>query len=115
MSEHSSHGHSHADDIEHLKRHRNLYLWIFGALLVLTVVTVWAATLDIDETGHVVVALLIASVKATLVAGFFMHLTSEKSIIHKIMSFTFFFFLGMVFLCVLAWLDHTEHIKLPGF
>ncbi len=105
----------HHDDDAHLRRHLKLYLGVFGALLVFTLLTVWAAGLPISPEGHIIVALLIASVKASLVAGFFMHLTTERPLIHQILAFTFFFFLGMVFLCILAWADHTGHIVLPGF
>ena len=49
------------------------YLAVFGALMVLTAVTVASAHVDL---GHfnIVVALLVAFTKATLVVTYFMHL-----------------------------------------
>ena len=42
------------------------YLMVFGALLVLTVVTVAVASLDLSESATVLVAVTIATIKATL-------------------------------------------------
>ena len=55
------------------------YLKIFAVLVVLTVVTVFAARVDFGAM-NLVVAMLIASVKATLVALFFMHLKYEHKL-----------------------------------
>ena len=43
-------------------------------------------------------ALAIAAVKGSLVAGFFMHLISEKQIVFSILIFTFIFFLALLIL-----------------
>lgn len=58
----------------------NTYLITLGTLLVLTVVTVAVAQLDFGSM-NAVVALFIASIKALLVACFFMHLKFEKKLI----------------------------------
>ncbi len=53
-----------------------MYILIFTALVVLTVTTVYAATVDLNEhyAGlNVIVALVIATCKALLVVLFFMH------------------------------------------
>ena len=53
-----------------------LYLLIFGSLIVLTGTTVYAATVDLNAyfSGlNIIVALVIATCKATLVVLFFMH------------------------------------------
>jgi cytochrome c oxidase subunit 4 len=56
-----------------------LYWGIWALLIVLTGVTAWVATLDLGWLNPVV-ALLIATIKATVVVLFFMHVkyTSEK-------------------------------------
>ncbi|HEY3347960.1 MAG TPA: cytochrome C oxidase subunit IV family protein [Nitrospirota bacterium] len=54
------------------------YFAVFAALLVLTFVT-WAVSYQDMGVLNVVVALIIASVKASLVALYFMHLRYEKS------------------------------------
>lgn len=51
---------------------RKSYLLIFGALMVLTAVTVWIANLDLGR-WNAIVALSIAVFKATLVVLYFMH------------------------------------------
>lgn len=53
------------------------YLAVFGALIVLTLITVQASYLDFGAF-NTVVALLIASLKAALVALFFMHLRHDR-------------------------------------
>src|SRR5437762_9709399 len=64
------HGHTEA-----LPHHPVPYYLIFGILVVLTVITVGVAFLDIhNEIAKVLLALTIASIKASAVALFFMHL-----------------------------------------
>ena len=50
------------------------YLAVYGALLVLTVVTVAVSYLGLPTTPSLILAMCIASVKATLVCAWFMHL-----------------------------------------
>ena len=50
----------------------------FAALMVLTAVTVAMARVDLGGNANVLAALAVASVKATLVALFFMHLKGDK-------------------------------------
>jgi len=56
------------------------YILVCAALLVLTVITVAVSYVHLG-TMNVVVALLIASVKASLVALFFMHLRYESGLV----------------------------------
>ena len=59
---------------------RRTVLAVFAALLLLTVVTVLVSYVDLG-LWNAVVALLIASVKASLVALFFMHLKGESRLV----------------------------------
>ena len=59
---------------------RRTYFIVYAALIVLTVVTVLVSYVNLGLL-NVVVALLIASVKASLVALFFMHLKSEDRLV----------------------------------
>src|SRR6476620_10061967 len=52
---------------------RKIYFAIFGALMVLTAVTVWVANFDLPGPLNAIVALSIAVFKATLVVLYFMH------------------------------------------
>ena len=63
------------------------------ALLFLTIVTVGASYIDFGS-GNVVIALFIATVKATLVALFFMHLRWDKPI-NAVIAVAGFLFLGI--------------------
>ena len=87
------HGHT-----EEMLKHIKIYIFVFLALAVLTLVTVWASHLQVSHTMHIVIAMLIASVKAGLVALFFMHLIDEKKAIYGILAFTVVFFLGLIFI-----------------
>lgn len=66
---------AHADVSKHVK----LYVMVLVALLIGTVVTVLVAQKDLGGSTNMIVALLIAAVKASLVASIFMHLRWEKS------------------------------------
>lgn len=66
---------------------------VFLALLVLTVVTVAVAYVDLGEL-NLVVAMGIASVKATLVALFFMHLAHDSGF-NRLAFFMSFVFVGL--------------------
>jgi cytochrome c oxidase subunit IV len=65
--------------IEHVEHHlpKNLYFMIFGALMVLTAITVGLAYVNLGQL-NIVVALTVAIVKASLVVMFFMHLKYES-------------------------------------
>lgn len=84
---------------EHLNHsHKKLYFCIGAALLTLTVITVTASWLDVSIAVGVLIALFIATFKASLVASFFMHLKAEKQIIYIILVITVLFFAGMMIL-----------------
>lgn len=50
-----------------------------GALLVLTAVTVWVTYVDLGRAGNLIVAMVIAVIKASLVCAYFMHLKYDRS------------------------------------
>ena len=53
-------------------------------------------------------ALLIASVKGSLVACFFMHLIDERKLIYAVLAFTVFFFLAVLLLPVITQANAVE-------
>lgn len=88
-------------DAHDIKKSVRRYLFVFYALIVGTIITVGAYYVHIPSVAvTVAVALLIASIKAFLVAGYFMHLISEKKMIYGILASTAFFFAGMMYLVV---------------
>ena len=70
---------------------KSVYYAIFGALMVLTVVTVYVATVNLGRLNFPV-AIAIAITKATLVILFFMH-AKYSSRLTKMFVGTAFFFL----------------------
>jgi cytochrome c oxidase subunit 4 len=82
------------------------YLFVYFALLAGTGLTVWASFIPFGSREiNIAVALLIAGVKAFLVAGYFMHLISERKMIYNVMGFTVFFFISLMFLTLYAMHD----------
>jgi len=73
-----------------------IYLIILGFLLVLTAITVGAAYVDFGSF-NLIIAVLIATVKATLVAMFFMHLRHDPPI-NAIIFVSSLIFLGLFLL-----------------
>ncbi len=84
---------------EHIKREMRVYLYVLAALAVLTGATVFACFgLKLPVHQAIIIAMIIACTKGFLVAGFFMHLLSEKKLIYGILVLT------VVFFAVLLWL-----------
>ncbi len=76
------------DSTSDIKKEINLYLKVFGALAVLTVLTVAVAYLEVGIGMAVVIAMIIATTKGSLVASFFMHLAHEKKLIYLMLVIT---------------------------
>ena len=85
------------------------YLAVFGALLVLTLVTVAVSYVDLPTSPTVLVALAIASAKASLVAMFFMHLKGERPMIYWSLGLT-----AVLFAALLAFILWSEGDHLFG-
>lgn len=67
-----------------------IYFGVFGALIVGTIVTVWVAEYDFGN-WNTVIAMLVASIKATFVLLFFMHLKYDNNMNRAIFGSGFFF------------------------
>jgi cytochrome c oxidase subunit 4 len=92
----------HAVDID---RHVRVYITVFVTLMVLTIVTVAISRLHLSVPIAVTVALLVAIIKGSLVAGYFMHLVSEKKLIYAVLALTVAFFVVLLALPVLTHSD----------
>jgi len=95
-------------DISSIQDHIRVYLGVFGALAVLTIVTVIASYLEISTSEGIFLALIIASMKASLVAAYFMHLISERNTIIWILLLTVVFFFVMLFLPLISYTDQVH-------
>ena len=101
MDAHAAH-----DDI---RSHVKTYVMVFGALMVLTVVTVAVSYLELATPLAVTVALTVAAIKGSLVAMYFMHLLHERKVIYWVLALTAIFFIFLKFVPLLTNLD-----KIPG-
>jgi cytochrome c oxidase subunit IV len=114
MDEHS-HEHADADmghSIEEAKKHMVTYAIIGAALMMATGLTVWASYIDFgSRVINIIIALVIAVVKGSLVVAFFMHLISEKKLIYSVMVSTVFFFTALMFLTLWS-MHHTNIVQM---
>ena len=89
----------HAVDID---KHVRVYITVFVALMILTIITVAISYLDLPVAQAVAIALFVACVKGGLVAGYFMHLVSEKKLIYAVLGLTVVFFIVLMALPVIT-------------
>jgi cytochrome c oxidase subunit IV len=76
---------------------KKLYFVIFGALMVLTILTVWVANIDLgSEKLNTVVALAIAVTKAVLVVLYFMHVRYSSRLTWVVVAGGFLWLIIMV-------------------
>jgi cytochrome c oxidase subunit 4 len=105
--------HDHGHDVHQEVRR---YIAVFVSLLFGTHITVGAYYLRLPSVAlTIAVALCIASIKAFLVAGYFMHLISERKMIYGILITTVFFFSGLMYLTLWSMeptsLIHIKHVS----
>jgi caa(3)-type oxidase subunit IV len=94
---------------EEVRREMRVYLTVFAGLAILTAATVGACYgLKLPPHQTIVVALCIAAAKGFLVAGFFMHLLTEKKVIYGVLVLTVFFF------AILLWGPWQHHYDYFG-
>lgn len=107
------HNPDHSDHIGHAPaNHRSplsVYFLVFGALMVLTVLTVWVSRIDLG-TMNTAVAMTIAIAKATVVILWFMHVIHSPKMTW-IVVVSSFVWLGVLF--ALTFADYlTRHWSL---
>jgi len=74
---------------------KKLYFVIFGALMVLTFLTVWVATIDLGAL-NTPVALAIAVTKAVLVVLYFMHVRYSSRLTWVVVAGGFLWLIIMI-------------------
>jgi cytochrome c oxidase subunit 4 len=103
-------------DLAAFRKHLRIYIGVFVALLIATVLTVAVSYVHFghkdSHVGNVTVALIIAVLKAFLVAGFFMHLVSEKRSIYTLLAATGVFCIGLMVLTIFAFYDPPEKTEM---
>jgi len=96
-------------DVAAIRRSVRTYLIVFVSLMGLTILTVSVSTLHLNVGIAIAVALLIAVIKASLVASYFMHLISERKLIYSTLILTGIFFVALMFLPLSHYLDRLTH------
>lgn len=108
MSTHDAHADSHDEHAAHAEGHDHhhhvtplaVYFAVFGALMVLTAITVWIAQFHFGS-ATTLIAMLVATVKASLVALIFMHLLYDERL--NAVAFGFgLIFVALFFIFTLA-------------
>lgn len=82
-----------ATDADSIRKQTRAYVGVFLALMVLTVLTVAVSYFHMPVVWAVIVALIIASTKGSLVAAVFMHLNHERKAIYWLLLLTVLFFI----------------------
>ena len=86
-----------------------VYIAVAVALYILTFITVWAAGIDLGKILNTIIALSIASFKASLVALFFMHLKYESKLLW------FMILIPIIILLILLALPIVDVITRAGY
>jgi len=94
---HDPHASGNPNEVNHEAAPLSRYLAVAGALLVLTFVTVGVALIDFGKPWNLVVAMLVASVKASLVVLYFMNLRHDHDRINAVVFASAVLFLGLYF------------------
>src|SRR5688572_3859781 len=95
-----------SDHSHDISKQVRIYILVFVALLVGTIITVGLNYLHFDNMMVTIgIALFVATIKAALVACYFMHLISERKLIYTVLVFTVFFFIGLMALTLWAHAD----------
>jgi cytochrome c oxidase subunit IV len=116
MTDHAVHDdvhHGHDDSPEAIRKEIRRYLIVLGCLAIGTVITVVIARFHLPTWQAVTLALAVATIKASLVAAFFMHLISERKLVYAVLVMTIFFF-GMMIWGPLHHHSNAEH-QWPGY
>ncbi len=95
----------HAADIQH---HIKIYINVFIALAILTVVTVAVSFLDVSFIEAFFIAITVATIKGSLVLSYFMHLLEEKPAVIWILVTTMVTFLILMFIPLISLTDQAN-------
>jgi cytochrome c oxidase subunit 4 len=84
-------------ELQDVKRHVRHHMMIAVAIAAGTLMTLWTSQTNFGSFSlNVAMTLIIAGAQAFMVAGFFMHLLSEKKLIYCFLVFTAIFFVVMM-------------------
>lgn len=96
---------NHTEDIQH---HIKVYMNVFMALAILTIVTVAVSYLNVSFIEAFFIAIAVATIKGSLVLSYFMHLLDEKPAVIWILATTMIAFLILMFIPLISLTDSTN-------
>src|SRR5438067_9554556 len=98
----------HEEYAHNVQKHVRGYLTVGELLLAFTGITVALSYVDFGtRKANIGVAMLVATLKAGMVAAIFMYLAAEKRLIYRVLIFTGFFVLALFWLTSLALINTT--------
>jgi cytochrome c oxidase subunit IV len=102
-------------DAEAVRKSVRTYMMIGAALLVFTGITVAANYLHLPIPAAITLALIIATIKASMVAAVFMHLNHEKQWIYGALILTVAFFIVLMSVPLFTTMDtFGKHLTGPA-
>ncbi len=102
-----------AHSVDDIKKSVKTYFMVFGALMALTIITVGVSYVHLPVAMAVTVALVVATIKGSLVAMYFMHLLHERKVIYWVLMLTVIFFVFLMFVPLFTNLDKVSG-TVPG-
>ena len=100
-------------DVAEVEKNLRKYWMIGGMLLVFTAITVAASSLNLGVAAGVTVALVIATMKGSMVASVFMHLSHEKRWVYGSLILTVLGFIILMTVPMFTVMD-TIGTPIPG-
>ena len=97
-----------SDYMEDIQHHVKVYINVFIALAILTVVTVAVSFLDVSFIEAFFIAITVATIKGSLVLSYFMHLLEEKPAVIWILVTTMVTFLILMFIPLISLTDQAN-------
>jgi len=104
-------------DQESIKKTIRTYWMIGAALFVFTTITVAVNQVHLAVPMAITVALIIATMKGSMVASVFMHLSHERKWIYGALILTVVFFIVLMTLPMFTLMDHigtSIHVAAPA-
>ena len=95
----------HPVNLKDYQRRCFLVLLAVACMTAMMIATSYSTIGGASWTPKVTLILLIAAVNAFVIAGYLMHLLSEKKLIYTVLAFTVFFFIGLAGLTIWAMHD----------
>ncbi len=102
-----------ADNVEEIQKSVKKYMLVGVTLIAFTFITWGLSLVELPtHNWNILVGMIVAAFKASLVCLIFMHLNHERSTIYKILAFTFVL---AIVLFLLFHFSHGDPLVFPGF